>query len=47
MPVHGTHTGAALLGEPSVMWERIRVAYLRDPDGNLVELQQWLAPRDA
>jgi predicted enzyme related to lactoylglutathione lyase len=34
--------GAALLGEPSVMWERLRVAYLRDPEGNLIELQQWL-----
>jgi catechol 2,3-dioxygenase-like lactoylglutathione lyase family enzyme len=34
--------GATLLGEPAVMWERLRVAYLRDPEGNLVELQQWL-----
>ena len=25
---------------------RIRVAYLRDPEGNLLELQQWLATRD-
>lgn len=36
--------GASLLGEPAVMWERLRVAYLRDPEGNLIELQQWLAP---
>lgn len=39
--------GAVLLDEPSVLWERLRVAYLRDPEGNLVELQQWLAPADA
>jgi lactoylglutathione lyase len=42
-----TARGAALLAEPTVMWERLRVAYLRDPEGNLIELQQWLAPRDA
>lgn len=39
--------GAVLLDGPSVLWERLRVAYLRDPEGNLVELQQWLAPADA
>ncbi|GLY91283.1 VOC family protein [Actinoallomurus iriomotensis] len=37
--------GVTLLAEPSVMWERLRVAYLRDPEGNLIELQQWLAGR--
>lgn len=42
-----TARGATLLGPPAVMWERLRVAYLRDPEGNLIELQQWLAPRDA
>jgi catechol 2,3-dioxygenase-like lactoylglutathione lyase family enzyme len=42
-----TARGATLLSEPTVMWERIRVAYLRDPEGNLIELQQWLAPRNA
>jgi catechol 2,3-dioxygenase-like lactoylglutathione lyase family enzyme len=40
-----TARGATLIGEPTVMWERLRVAYLRDPEGNLIELQQWLAPR--
>ena len=25
---------------------RVRAAYVRDPDGNLVELQQWLTTRD-
>lgn len=38
--------GAVLAGEPTVMWERLRVAHLRDPEGNLIELQQWLAPRE-
>ena len=38
-----TARGATLLGEPTLMWERLRVAYLRDPEGNLIELQQWLA----
>jgi catechol 2,3-dioxygenase-like lactoylglutathione lyase family enzyme len=38
--------------EPVVLNDRIRAAYLRDPEGNLVELQQWLvswpaAPRSA
>jgi lactoylglutathione lyase len=37
--------GAVLIGEPAVMWERLRVAHLRDPEGNLIELQQWLASR--
>ena len=25
---------------------RLRAAYLRDPEGNLIEIQQWLATRD-
>lgn len=37
--------GAELVSDPTVMWERLRVAYLRDPEGNLIELQQWLATR--
>ena len=37
--------GAVLVGEPTDMWERLRVAYVRDPEGNLIELQQWTAPR--
>ncbi|QMU73656.1 VOC family protein [Streptacidiphilus sp. P02-A3a] len=32
---------------PETQWERLRVAYLRDPEGNLIEFQQWLAPRQA
>jgi lactoylglutathione lyase len=35
--------GGALLGEPSVQWGRLKVAHLRDPEQNLIELQQWLA----
>lgn len=38
--------GARFEAEPQTQWERLRVAYLRDPEGNLVEFQQWLAPRD-
>jgi lactoylglutathione lyase len=34
--------GVTLLGDPADMWGRLRVAYFRDPEGNLVELQQWL-----
>jgi predicted enzyme related to lactoylglutathione lyase len=37
--------GHELLAEPQVQWERLRVAYLTDPEGNLVELQEWTAPR--
>jgi hypothetical protein len=37
--------GAVLIGGPAVMWERLRVAYLRDPEANLIEPQQWLASR--
>jgi lactoylglutathione lyase len=37
--------GATLVAEPSVMWERLRVACLRDPEGNLLELQEWLVSR--
>ncbi|GGX55223.1 VOC family protein [Streptomyces fructofermentans] len=33
--------GAALLGEPVAPTDRLRVAYLKDPEGNLVELQEW------
>lgn len=40
-----TGRGAVLAGEPTVMGERLRVVHLRDPEGNLVELQQWLAVR--
>lgn len=33
--------GAVLHGEPAAMWEGLRVVHLRDPEGNLIELQQW------
>ena len=34
--------GAQPLSEPVVQWGRLKVAYLRDPEQNLIELQQWL-----
>jgi catechol 2,3-dioxygenase-like lactoylglutathione lyase family enzyme len=36
--------GVELLAEPSIEWGRIKVAHLRDPEQNLLELQQWLTP---
>jgi lactoylglutathione lyase len=35
----------AITTEPVVLDGRVKVAYLRDPEGNLLELQQWLATR--
>ncbi|WP_330304504.1 MULTISPECIES: VOC family protein [unclassified Streptomyces] len=37
-----TSRGATLLHGPAPMADRLRVAHLKDPEGNLVELQQWL-----
>jgi lactoylglutathione lyase len=37
--------GAKIEKDASERWGRLRVAYLRDPEGNLIELQQWLATR--
>ncbi|MGW1838394.1 VOC family protein [Streptomyces sp. NPDC002067] len=34
-PVHG----------PAPMTDRMRVAHFTDPEGNLIELQEWLTPR--
>ncbi|MFJ1971279.1 VOC family protein [Streptomyces sp. NPDC087903] len=34
--------GATLLRGPVLMTDRLRVAHLKDPEGNLVELQEWL-----
>jgi catechol 2,3-dioxygenase-like lactoylglutathione lyase family enzyme len=34
--------GVLPLSEPTVQWGRMKVAYLRDPEQNLIELQQWL-----
>jgi lactoylglutathione lyase len=35
--------GAAPLAAPSLQWGRLKIAHLRDPEQNLIELQQWLA----
>ena len=37
--------GATLLQGPAPMTDRMRVAHLRDPEGNVVELQEWLLLR--
>ncbi|WP_328440701.1 VOC family protein [Streptomyces sp. NBC_00457] len=37
--------GATLLHGPTHMAARMRVAHLKDPEGNLVELQEWLLLR--
>ncbi|MDH6576930.1 VOC family protein [Kitasatospora sp. MAP5-34] len=41
-----TSRGAEFIRAPEPMGDRIRVAYLEDPDGNLIELQEWLALRE-
>jgi predicted enzyme related to lactoylglutathione lyase len=41
-----TSRGAKFTRDPGPMNERIRVAYLEDPEGNLIELQEWLALRE-
>ena len=40
-----TSRGATLLHGPAPMTDRMRVAHLKDPEGNLVELQEWLLMR--
>ncbi|MGW1256895.1 VOC family protein [Streptomyces sp. NPDC002513] len=40
-----TSRGATLLHGPAPLTERLRVAHLKDPEGNLVELQEWLLLR--
>jgi lactoylglutathione lyase len=40
-----TARGAVFTRDPGPMGDRIKVAYLEDPEGNLIELQEWLAPR--
>ncbi|MFD4529913.1 VOC family protein [Streptomyces sp. NPDC058470] len=40
-----TSRGATLLHEPAPMTDRMRAAHLKDPEGNLVELQEWLLLR--
>jgi lactoylglutathione lyase len=40
-----TERGATVLHGPAPMTDRMRVAHLKDPEGNLVELQEWLLLR--
>lgn len=40
-----TARAGVLLRGPAPMTDRMRVAHLEDPEGNLVELQQWLPQR--
>ncbi|KQX82543.1 MULTISPECIES: VOC family protein [unclassified Streptomyces] len=40
-----TARGAVLIHGPAPMSDRMRVAHLKDPEGNLVELQEWLLLR--
>ncbi|PPS72770.1 MULTISPECIES: VOC family protein [Streptomyces] len=40
-----TLRGATVLHGPAPMTDRMRVAHLKDPEGNLVELQEWLLLR--
>ena len=37
-----TSRGAVLVHGPAPMTDRMRVAHLKDPEGNLVDLQEWL-----
>ncbi|MBV1948127.1 VOC family protein [Streptomyces sp. BV129] len=37
-----TGRGAELVHGPANFTDRMRVAHLQDPEGNLVELQEWL-----
>lgn len=41
-----TGRGAQVVAGPVTFGARTRNAYLRDPEGNLIELQQWLTVRD-
>jgi lactoylglutathione lyase len=34
--------GGRFLGESELLWGRMRAAYLRDPEGNILEFQEWL-----
>ncbi|MYR64331.1 VOC family protein, partial [Streptomyces sp. SID625] len=40
-----TARGARLAHGPAPMGDRMRVAHLKDPEGNVVELQEWLLLR--
>ena len=41
-----TGRGAQVVAGPVTFGGRTRNAYLRDPEGNLIELQQWLKVRE-
>jgi lactoylglutathione lyase len=41
-----TSRGAEFIRIPGQMGDRMRVAHLEDPEGNLIELQEWLALRE-
>ena len=41
-----TARGGEVLAGPVEFGGRVRNAYLRDPEGNLIEIQQWLTVRD-
>ncbi|MEU5208863.1 VOC family protein [Streptomyces sp. NPDC020742] len=41
-----TSRGAEFIRGPGPMGERMRVAYLEDPEANLIELQEWLVLRE-
>jgi catechol 2,3-dioxygenase-like lactoylglutathione lyase family enzyme len=34
--------GARFVAEPTTAWGRLKLVHLRDPEHNLIELQQWL-----
>ncbi|MEW2085121.1 VOC family protein [Streptomyces sp. NPDC005283] len=38
--------GAEFTRDPGPLGDRMRVAYLKDPEGNLIELQEWLTLRE-
>lgn len=35
--------GATFVTEPTTAWGRLKLVHLRDPEQNLIELQQWLS----
>ena len=35
--------GASFVTEPTAQWGRLKIAHVRDPEQNLIELQEWLA----
>ncbi len=48
--LHAAHAefsarGAEFVQGPGPMGDRMRVAYVEDPEGNLIELQEWLTLR--